>query len=156
VILYFHGGGFFFGGLATHRRFVARPSTAARAPVLSVDYRMVPTVTVSEMIDDCLHAYRHLIDLDYQPSNIVFAGDSAGGYLTFATALRAASEDLPMPGRMVALSPWLDWDVTSYPKGTAIDQIGLHLRRGAPTPVAAPGAASPSFGGHQGIPRHGP
>ncbi|SLI05541.1 lipase [Mycobacteroides abscessus subsp. abscessus] len=40
----------------------------------------------------------------------MFAGDSAGGYLTFATALRALECGLPAPAGLVGLSPLLDLD----------------------------------------------
>ncbi|MCD0451566.1 alpha/beta hydrolase [Actinocorallia sp. API 0066] len=112
VILYFHGGGFVLGGLRTHRRLVARLSAAAGVPALSVAYRMAPSVTLPATVADCVAAYWYLLDQGYTADQVVMAGDSAGGYLTFATPLQAVREGLPAPGGLVALSPLTDLDHT--------------------------------------------
>jgi acetyl esterase/lipase len=113
VILYLHGGGWVCCGLNTHRRMIASFSAAAGVPALSVDYRMIPAVPFEREVEDCLAAYRWLLDdRGVDPANIVIMGDSAGGHLTFATALRARAEGLPMPAALVALSPMLDMDLT--------------------------------------------
>ena len=108
AVLYFHGGGFITCGLRTHRRLVARVSSAAGIPVLQVNYRQLPTAKLSQTVEDCLLAYRTLLDDGYDADRIVFAGDSAGGYLAFATALRAIADGLPRPAGIVGLSPWVD------------------------------------------------
>jgi acetyl esterase/lipase len=113
VILYFHGGGWVSCGLNTHRRMIAWMSTAARVPALSVDYRMIPAVKFDEEVEDCVTAYRWLLDQGHRPEQIVVAGDSAGGYLAFAMPLRAREEGLPMPAGIVALSPMLDMDLAT-------------------------------------------
>lgn len=110
VVLYFHGGGFFCCGLNTHRYGVAAISSRSGLPVLSVDYRQLPEVPIPDSVEDCLTAYRHLLDEGIAAERIVFAGDSAGGYLTFATALLARDTGLPTPAGIVAQSPLLDID----------------------------------------------
>lgn len=113
VLLYFHGGAFVACGLATHRPAVARIAQAAGLPVLSVAYRQLPAVPLSGSAEDCLTVYRGLLAEGVDPARIVLAGDSAGGHLTFATALRALADGLPGPAGIVALSPWLDFDCTA-------------------------------------------
>jgi acetyl esterase/lipase len=108
VILYFHGGAFFCCGLRSHRRLVARISAAAGVPVLNVGYRQLPAATLAQSIADCVHAYRLLLLRGYSAEQVVLAGDSAGGYLAFAVALRAVAEGLPAPAGIAALAPWLD------------------------------------------------
>lgn len=110
AVLYFHGGAFISCGIATHRPVVARIAAASGLPVLSVAYRQLPTVRLSGSVEDCLAVYRRLLDEGYAAERIIFAGDSAGGHLAFATALAAEAEDLPRPAGIVALSPWLDFD----------------------------------------------
>ncbi|OLT34354.1 hypothetical protein BJF79_07205 [Actinomadura sp. CNU-125] len=112
VILYLHGGGFVVGGLRTHRRMVARLSAASGAPALSVAYRQLPGTTLLESIADCAAAYEFLLDEGYRAEEIVIAGDSAGGFLTFATALQAVLDGLPAPGGLVAMSPVTNLDHT--------------------------------------------
>ncbi len=104
VILYLHGGGWLFGNLASHRRLISKMSRATRMPVLALDYRLVPAVTFAEEIADCVAGYRWLLEQGVKPERIVIMGDSAGGHLTFATALRARDEGLPMPAALVGIS----------------------------------------------------
>jgi acetyl esterase/lipase len=113
AVLYFHGGAFIACGLATHRHEVSKISATSGLPVLSIAYRQLPKVPLAGSLLDCLAAYRHLLDSGLDPSRIVFAGDSAGGHLAFATALSATAEGLPQPAGIVALSPWLDFDATA-------------------------------------------
>lgn len=118
AVLYFHGGAFVFCGLNTHRRGVARLSEASYRPVLSVGYRQLPAAPMSRSIADCVEGYEALLETGRDPAKIVLAGDSAGGYLAFSVAIAARDRGLPMPGRIVALSPLLDFyssDVLAHP-----------------------------------------
>lgn len=110
AILYFHGGGFVTGGLHSHRRIAGRITRAAGVPLLNVDYRQLPVAHITETVADSLHAYEHLLELGFAPEKIVFAGDSAGGGLAFATALAARERRLPLPGGIAAMAPWADLD----------------------------------------------
>ncbi|GAA2304541.1 alpha/beta hydrolase [Actinomadura sp. NPDC048955] len=114
AILYLHGGGWISCGLNTHRRMIASFAAASGATALSVDYRMIPAVPFEREVEDCVTAYRWLLEeRGIDPGRVVIMGDSAGGHLTFATALRAREEGLPMPAALAALSPMLDMDLTS-------------------------------------------
>ncbi|GAA2726174.1 alpha/beta hydrolase [Actinocorallia aurantiaca] len=110
VILYFHGGGFMVCGLNTHRRMISRISAAAGVPALSVAYRQLPQANLAGSVADCVTAYRYLLDRGYRPEQIIFAGDSAGGFLSLAAPLQALREGLPAPGGIVAISPLTDLD----------------------------------------------
>ncbi|WP_320668838.1 alpha/beta hydrolase [Patulibacter defluvii] len=109
AILYLHGGGFVFGSARTHRALAAAISREAGAPVLAVDYTLLPLAPLPTPVDESLAAYRWLQEeRGVAPERIVVMGDSAGGNLAFATALRAAAEGLAAPAAVAALSPWLD------------------------------------------------
>jgi acetyl esterase/lipase len=110
VVLYLHGGGFMFCGVGTHQRLVSRISSAAQAPVLMVDYRMLPTHSIGEAVDDGVNGYRWLLAKGYRPDQIVIAGDSAGGYLSFMIPLALREQGLPGPAGIVALSPLTEMD----------------------------------------------
>ncbi|EME67241.1 putative esterase [Rhodococcus ruber BKS 20-38] len=110
VVLYLHGGAFLCCGLRTHRRLVSRISAEAQAPVLMVDYRMLPTHTIDDAIADSIDGYRLLLAAGYRPEQIVIAGDSAGGYLSFMVPLRLREAHLPAPAAVVALSPLTELD----------------------------------------------
>jgi acetyl esterase/lipase len=104
VVLYLHGGGWLFGNVGSHRRMISKVSRASGVPVLALDYRLIPAVTFEEEIGDCVAGYRWLLEQGVEAERIVIMGDSAGGHLTFATALRARDEGLPMPAALVGIS----------------------------------------------------
>ncbi|MFC4124133.1 alpha/beta hydrolase [Nocardia rhizosphaerae] len=110
AVLYMHGGGFAVGGLQSHRAIVAGIARRTGLAVLNVEYRQLPGRSIGAAIDDCVLAYRWLLRHGAHPARITFAGDSAGGYLTFASALRAREIGLPLPAALVGLSPLLDLD----------------------------------------------
>ena len=113
VVLYLHGGGFLTGGLNTHRRLASRISQAADASVLSVNYRLMPTHAIGDAVADGIAGYRWLLARGFTPTQIVIAGDSAGGYLAFMVALALSDLELPRPAGLVALSPLTDLDPTA-------------------------------------------
>jgi monoterpene epsilon-lactone hydrolase len=108
ALLYIHGGGFIFCSLVTHRALVARIARAAGTRAFSIDYRLAPEHPFPAALDDCLAAYRGLLQGGFDPKRIVVAGDSAGGTLTLVLmlALRRAGDPLPAAG--VCLSPVTD------------------------------------------------
>ena len=110
AILYLHGGAFLMCGMATHRRIVERLAQRTGMTVLSVDYRQLPIGRLHDSISDCEDAYRWLVRTGHPASKIVIAGDSAGGHLAFATALRLRDDGTGSPAGIVAMSPWLDFD----------------------------------------------
>ncbi|KAA0095502.1 alpha/beta hydrolase [Mycolicibacterium sp. P1-18] len=109
VILYMHGGAFLTCGANTHGRLVTALSRFSDSPALVVNYRMIPKHSIGEAVDDCYDAYRWLRLKGYDPSQIVLAGDSAGGYLSLALAERLNLEG-ELPAAMVTMSPLFEID----------------------------------------------
>lgn len=107
-MLFMHGGGYAFGSPNGHRKLTAHLAKACNVPALSIDYRMVPEHPFPAPLDDCVSAYKYLLDQGYAPGSIVLAGDSCGGGLVSAVPLEARKRGLPLPGASVALSPWMD------------------------------------------------
>lgn len=104
VILYAHGGAFLTCGANSHGRMVTELSNTADAPVLLVNYRMIPKNSVGQAIDDCEDAYKWLRLKGYEPEQIVLAGDSAGGYLSLALAERLLRQG-ETPAAIATMSP---------------------------------------------------
>ncbi len=106
VVLYLHGGAFLTCGANSHGRLVESLSKFADAPLLVVNYRLMPKHSIGMALDDCHDGYRWLRLLGYNPDQIVLAGDSAGGYLALALAQRLLREG-EEPAALVAISPLL-------------------------------------------------
>ena len=95
-ILHIHGGGFVIGtaddGAPRHRALVLQ----ADCVLVTVDYRLAPETPFPGAIDDCLAALRwlfaHATALGVDPQRIGLKGESAGGGLAAALALRARDE----------------------------------------------------------------
>jgi acetyl esterase/lipase len=113
AMVYFHGGGFITGGLDSHRHVVATLARRTWLPVVNVDYRQYPDVMVDGSMADCHHAYQWLLAQGADPAKTVLAGDSAGGFLAFATALSSQRNGLPAPAGVVGLSALLELDGTA-------------------------------------------
>jgi acetyl esterase/lipase len=113
VVMYMHGGAFLTCGANTHDRLVTKLSKYADAPVLVMNYRMLPKHSIGEAIDDCYDGYRWLRGRGYGPEQIVLAGDSAGGYLSLALAERLLDES-EEPAAIVCMSPLMQ--ITKAPK----------------------------------------
>ncbi|RSK31693.1 alpha/beta hydrolase [Hymenobacter metallilatus] len=108
VLLYLHGGGYVLGSLNTHRALVGTLAQRCGVTALAINYRKAPEYPFPAALEDALLAYRWLLAQGYAPTNIIVAGDSAGGGLALAllVALRDAGEALPAAA--VGLSPWTD------------------------------------------------
>lgn len=112
VVLYLHGGGYFFCSPRTHRPITIGLATHAGARVCVPDYRLAPEYPFPAPVEDALFTYRALIAQGVAPSRIVVAGDSAGGGLALAllVALRDAAD--PLPAGAILYSPWTDLAAT--------------------------------------------
>jgi acetyl esterase/lipase len=107
-ILYLHGGGYAGGSPRSHRPMVARLAEAARSAAVSLDYRLAPEHPFPAAVEDAVDAYRALLAEGVWPERTIVAGDSAGGGLALALALKLKDEGLPQPAGLFVISPWAD------------------------------------------------
>lgn len=114
TLVYFHGGGYIFGGPGTHRQFVAQLAVATGATAIAPTYRLAPIDKFPAAVDDAEAAYEAVLQTGIAADRVVVAGDSAGGGLALALLLRLRSHGRPMPAGAVLLSPYADLDHRSY------------------------------------------
>lgn len=112
IIMYLHGGGYSVGSSRSHRPLCARIATASCCQVLSINYRLAPEQKYPAALDDAIASYQWLLQT-YSHSQIVIAGDSAGGGLAMATLLALKQKQLPMPAAAIGISAWLDLECSS-------------------------------------------
>src|SRR5262245_38738248 len=67
VILHLHGGGWVLGLYNNHRWKAAHISLAAGCRALAVDYRTAPEHPFPAALDDCVTAYRWLVNNGVPP-----------------------------------------------------------------------------------------
>jgi acetyl esterase/lipase len=108
TIVYLHGGGYVMGSAAGHRGAIARIAEACEARAFGVNYPLAPEHPYPAALDAVMKVWQELLDRGTDPSSAVVAGDSAGGGLAIAAAMRARDEGLPLPGALVLISPWVD------------------------------------------------
>lgn len=95
-LVYFHGGGWVLGSIATHDGYCRSLAHASGTTVLSVDYRLAPEhpfPAAAEDAQDCLVWIRNsAAQLSLDPMRIGVGGDSAGGNLAAVAAQRLRNE----------------------------------------------------------------
>ena len=108
VIFWCHGGGFTMGSSRSHRGLAAQVAGHARTGAIIPDYRLAPEHRHPAAVDDCVAAYLGVLGESMKASNIIIAGDSAGGALAMATLLKLKQTGIAMPAGLILLSPWVD------------------------------------------------
>jgi monoterpene epsilon-lactone hydrolase len=108
TVLYFHGGVYVMGDAALAAGLASEVGRRTQARVISVDYRLGPEHPYPAAVDDALAAYEALLKDGPAPSDIIFAGESAGGGLAIATLVNARDRGLPLPAAAFVMSPYAD------------------------------------------------
>lgn len=109
VILQLHGGGYIGGLLNVHRNMATLYAQAGGGCcVLLPDYRVAPENPYPAALLDAQAAYEWLLAEGFEPHRIFLGGDSAGGGLAMALCHKCKAEERPLPGGIVAMSPWTD------------------------------------------------
>jgi monoterpene epsilon-lactone hydrolase len=160
VVLYFHGGVYVMGDAFLAADLASQVGRRTHAKVISVDYRLAPEHPYPAAVDDALAAYKALLDDGIAPSEIAFAGESAGGGLAIATLVNARDHGLPLPAAAFAMSPYADLTLAGTSMETKREFDPLlsreNLRARVPDYTtgqdAALGLISPVFADLSGLP----
>ncbi len=132
AVVYFHGGGWVLGNLDTHDVLCRHLAQKSQCTVIAIDYHLSPEAKYPLAFDQCYSAVTHTIDhassLKINPDRVAVAGDSAGGNLAAAVALRARDSSGPDIDLQILIYPVLnpDFQQESYVKYSE----GFGLTRG--------------------------
>ncbi|MFZ2963638.1 MAG: alpha/beta hydrolase [Rhodoglobus sp.] len=110
VLVFTHGGGFSVGSASSHRKLAGHVAKAAGWTSFVLDYRRAPEHPHPAQVEDGVAVVKALLDRGIKPANIATIGDSAGGNLAVAIPLALREQGLPLPGHVIAFSPWLDME----------------------------------------------
>lgn len=109
VILQLHGGGYMGAVRNAYYVFAGLYNEVSHGcNVLTPDYRVAPEHPYPAALEDAVASYQWLLDKGYYGEQIIVAGDSAGGGLAMALCMYLKDRHMPMPGGVVAMSPWTD------------------------------------------------
>lgn len=107
IILYVHGGAYYFGSVDEHRYQIQRHARKLGGRAFAANYRLSPQYPAPCGIQDNLAAYLYLLE-SYKPEHIILSGDSAGGGMCLALLLILRDQGIPLPAGCVLISPWVD------------------------------------------------
>ena len=121
VLLYFHGGGFTVGSVATHDTLCRVLSSRSGCAVVSLDYRLAPDHKFPTAHDDAWDALQFVATqgagLRLDTTRMAVGGDSAGGTLAAVCAIMARDAGLPLALQLLI-----------YPGMTAHQDTASHRR----------------------------
>lgn len=121
ALINIHGGGWAYLDIDGYDAFCRRVAKHANIVVISIDYRRAPEYPFPVPLDDCVTAVKYFISnaqkFNVDQNRIGLTGDSAGGNLAMATALRLQKEDVPKLKLLSLMYPTLqsfDLNLPSY------------------------------------------
>lgn len=120
-VLYFHGGGYVYSAAPAHFDFFGHVAQKHGISFIVPMYPLAPEADAKVYAAFALSFYRLLLTR-HEASDIIIAGDSAGGGLAVTTARLAQEAGLAAPAGLALICPWLD--VTA----SAPEQPGIEKR----------------------------
>jgi acetyl esterase len=112
VFVWLHGGGWVYGNLDLNDTFCRIVANRVEAVVLNVDYRLAPEHPYPAPLDDAVTmiswAQKHSDEVGGDPTRVAVGGESAGGNLAAAAALRLRDSGAPPLSLQVLVSAMLD------------------------------------------------
>lgn len=128
-LIFFHGGGWIGGSVYTVENPCRLIAELADAVVFNIDYSLAPEKKFPNGFNDCFHAVKHIYDhaeeYGIDKNKIAVGGDSAGGNLTAAVAVKDRDLGLHMVALQVLIYPAVafinkegyKWDIDAFDIG---------------------------------------
>lgn len=127
-MIYFHGGGFVKPMFKVHWPLVAEMVKRCGISVTVPLYPVVPEASYAAQ-DALADAVWADLAQRHDPARIILNGDSAGGHMALALALRLIAAGGPLPGKLALFAPWLDLGLAD-PAIAAIEPHDVMLKIG--------------------------
>jgi epsilon-lactone hydrolase len=124
VLMHLHGGGYVSGGGEVAVNEAVLMAYYGNIEVISVDYRMPPDFPFPAAVEDSVAVWKEIIKT-HTPNDVGIFGTSAGGGLTLSTVIRLKELGLPLPGALMAGTPWADLTKTgdTYYTNEFVDNV---------------------------------
>ncbi len=129
TLFFIHGGGWFQGNLDTAEVECGLRASEVPCQIASVDYRLAPEHPFPTPLEDCVAAYRWMLDraddLGVDLARVAVGGTSAGGNLGAALCLALRDRGLPLPIVQLLDVPCLDLTMASPSMSEDAEGAGL-------------------------------
>ena len=134
ALIYFHGSGWVVSNIETADPFSRSLANRSGCVIIAVNYQKAPEHKFPLPFDDCYAAtewvFNNSTDLRIDPARIGVLGDSAGGNLAAAVALKARDQNGPAIKLQVLIYPAVAyaWDTPSYlanAEGYGLQRAGM-------------------------------
>lgn len=109
VLVYLHGGAFYFGPVKEHWDYFARICRKTQMAGLLIDFGIAPQDPFPTGLNEIVEL---VTDTDL-PSNWFFLGDSSGAGMAVSATFKLRETGAMLPKRLVLMSPWVDATLTN-------------------------------------------
>lgn len=126
ALIHLHGGAYVSNFNDTYRKVAyTYLKCINNLRVYSLIYSLAPDKPYPFALNETVELYRYLLDLGFNSTNIIIAGDSAGGGLTIASSLYLRDHSIPLPKALITMSAWtnLAMDGVSHEKNKKVDPM---------------------------------
>ena len=134
LVAYFHGGGYVLGSIGLMDNVARALAHGSGATVVSVGYRLAPEDPYPAGLDDCERvtrwAFANAERFGVSPQTVAVAGESAGGNLAAAVALRLRDAGDASLAAQVLIYPQVSGTAT-YPSAVEFDGLVISRAIGA-------------------------
>ena len=103
--IYFHGGGYFYCSVKSHKNFISNLSNDLQMTIYFFHYRLSPEHNFPSAHEDAKQVLKYIEDI-HPSSNKIWIGESAGGNLAAGICIDDNFEI--KPSALILMSPWLD------------------------------------------------
>ena len=120
ALVYFHGGGWVLNFLDIYDAELSDLANASGSVIVAVNYQKAPEHPYPIPFNDCfatfLWVHKNAHDLGIDPEKVGIGGESAGGNLAAAVALKTRDISGPKPAYQLLINPCneKDFDTASY------------------------------------------
>ena len=104
VLVYLHGGAFYFGPVKEHWEYIARICKQTGMAGIMVDYGIAPQNPFPKGMDEIIE----LVTTIELPEKWFFLGDSSGAAMSVSAVFKLRDMKAALPSGLILMSPWID------------------------------------------------
>lgn len=104
IVIYLHGGAYAKNITRSHLKMINKIALGSNLRIFVPIYKKAPLYSFEEVIPEMIRLYKNIS----KEHEIILMGDSSGGGMAIALAIKIKELGLKQPLKVVTLSPWVD------------------------------------------------